>query len=115
MGGHENVSDGDDVSTPILIRRLAKALQRPARLIPFPTSLMHLAGKMLGKTNAVDRLVGSLTLDNSKLKRMRGQIFNVDNWHSSKGGKTRRRLGVAGLLPGCCRVGPDQLTNIVEE
>jgi hypothetical protein len=60
---------------------------------------------------------------------MRGQIFNVDNWHSSKGGKTRRRLGVAGvagllpgccrvvagLLPGCCRVGPDQLTNIVEE
>jgi hypothetical protein len=37
---------------------------------------------------------------------MRGQIFNVDNWHSSKGGKTRRRLGVAGvagLLPGRTR------------
>ncbi|MDA3902776.1 MAG: SDR family oxidoreductase [Desulfuromusa sp.] len=72
-GGHAFlVSDGDDVSTPVLIRRLAKALQRPARLIPFPTRLMRLAGKMLGKTNAVDRLVGSLTLDKSNLKHQLG-------------------------------------------
>ena len=63
------VSDGDDVSTPELIRRVATALKSSTRLIPFPVALMLLAGKLLGKMNAVDRLTGSLVVDNSKLRR----------------------------------------------
>ena len=61
------VSDGEDVSTPELIRKIAVALGCPARLFPFPLSLMHLAGKLSGKSAEVDRLVGSLCVDSSKI------------------------------------------------
>lgn len=63
------VSDGEDVSTPELIRRTASALGVPARLFPFPPSLMHLAGKLTGKSATVNRLTGSLTVDSSKIRR----------------------------------------------
>ena len=66
------VSDDEDVSTPELIRRVAAALGRPARLFPFPPSLMRFAGKFLGKSDAVDRLVSSLTIDRSKIRRELG-------------------------------------------
>ncbi len=66
------VSDGEDVSTPELIRRVAAALGRPARLFPFPPSLMRFAGKLFGKADAVERLVGSLTIDSSKIRRELG-------------------------------------------
>ncbi len=66
------VSDGEDVSTPELIQRMAAALGRPARLFPFPPSLMRFAGKLFGKSDAVERLVGSLTIDSSKIQRELG-------------------------------------------
>jgi len=47
--------DGEDVSTPELIRRLAAALGCPARLFPFPPGLLRLAGALTGRTAAVDR------------------------------------------------------------
>ena len=65
-------SDGEDVSTPELIRRVADALGRPARLFPVPPSLMRLAGKLFGKSEAVDRLLGSLVVDSSKIRRELG-------------------------------------------
>lgn len=63
------VSDREDVSTPELIRRVAAALGRPARLFSFPLSLMRFAGKLFGKTDAVERLISSLTSDSSKIQR----------------------------------------------
>jgi nucleoside-diphosphate-sugar epimerase len=66
------VSDGEDVSTPELIRRMATALGRPEKLFPFPTSMMRLAGKLTGKSDAVGRLLGSLTVDSSKIRRELG-------------------------------------------
>lgn len=66
------VSDGQDVSTPELIRRVAAALGRTARLFPFPPSLMRFAGKFFGKSDAVDRFVSPLTIDSSKLHRELG-------------------------------------------
>lgn len=57
------VSDGDDVSTPELIRLIAAALERPAFLLPVPVPWMKWAGKLLGKQSSVDRLVGSLAVD----------------------------------------------------
>ena len=62
------VSDGEDVSTPELIRRTAAALGVPARLFPVPRSLMQLAGIATGKRAAVNQLLGSLTVDSSKIK-----------------------------------------------
>lgn len=61
------VSDGEDVSTPELIRRTASALGVPARLLPFPVSLMRLAGKLTDKSAAVNRLAGSLTVDSANI------------------------------------------------
>ena len=66
------VSDGEDISTPELIRRVASTLGRPARLFPIPTDFMRFAGKMLGKSSAVERLVGSLQVDSSKIQRKLG-------------------------------------------
>jgi len=63
------VSDGDDVSTPELIRRVAAALGRRARLFPFPPALMHMAGNLLGKSAAIESLLGSLTIDSGKIRR----------------------------------------------
>jgi nucleoside-diphosphate-sugar epimerase len=61
------VGDGEDVSSPELVRRIATAFDRPPRLLPFPPSLMRLFGKLMGKSAAVDRLLGSLTVDSSKI------------------------------------------------
>lgn len=66
------VSDGEDVSTPELIRRVASALGRRARLFPFPPAVMGVAGRLLGKSAAVERLVGSLQVDSSKISRELG-------------------------------------------
>ena len=63
------ISDGEDVSTPELIRRIASVLGKPARLFSIPLFLMRLAGKLLGKSAATDRLFGSLTIDSAKIRR----------------------------------------------
>ena len=62
------VSDGEDISTPQLIGQVAFALGRPARLFPFPPTLMHIAGKPSGKIEAVERLLGSLTVNTAKIR-----------------------------------------------
>lgn len=67
-GGTFLVRDGEDISTPELIRRLAAAMGRPARLLPVPMALLRLAGAALGKRAAVDRLTGSLVVDDAPLR-----------------------------------------------
>lgn len=63
------VSDGEDVSTPDLIRLIASEMGKPARLLPVPPGLIRLAASMLGKRKETDRLLGSLTVDCGKLMR----------------------------------------------
>jgi UDP-glucose 4-epimerase len=63
------VSDGEDVSTPDLIRRLGQALQRKPLLLPVPPGFMRVAGLLTGKSQEVDRLLGSLTVDGRGLRR----------------------------------------------
>ncbi|WP_435037603.1 UDP-glucose 4-epimerase family protein [Pseudomonas neuropathica] len=60
------VSDGEDLSTTQLLRRLSRALGKPARLLPFPEGLLKLAAAMLGKQVIAQRLCGSLQVDISK-------------------------------------------------
>lgn len=64
------VSDDQDVSTSELLRRIAHALGKPARLLPVPTSLLRLAAKILGKPDVAQRLCGSLQVDISKTKTL---------------------------------------------
>jgi nucleoside-diphosphate-sugar epimerase len=63
------VSDGEDLSTPELIRRLAKALELPARLWPVPLSVLRWIGSVTGKQAMIDRLLGSLQVDSSKIRK----------------------------------------------
>jgi nucleoside-diphosphate-sugar epimerase len=74
------VSDGDDMSTPELVRRLAKALRVPARLLPLPVALLSLAGTLTGQRSAVDRLIGSFQIDASAMREALGWTppFAVD-------------------------------------
>ena len=62
------VSDGEDLSTPDLIRRLARAMAMNAKLVPVPISLLRLVGVVTGKTEALDRLLGSLQVDSARLR-----------------------------------------------
>ncbi len=56
-------SDREDLSTPEMIRRLAGALGRPARLIAVPPDLLRFGAGVAGRRAALDRLAGSLTVD----------------------------------------------------
>lgn len=58
-----NVSDAEDVSTPDLIRRIAAALGRPARLIPVPVALLAAAARLAGRSADFERLAGDLAVD----------------------------------------------------
>lgn len=66
------VSDGEDVSTPELVRRIATALCRSSQLMPVSPALMRLAGRLTGKTAVVDRLLGSLVVDSGKIRQELG-------------------------------------------
>ncbi len=59
------VSDGQDLSTPKLLRMIANAMGHSVRLFPVPVPLLRAAGRALGRLNEVDRLVGSLQVDSS--------------------------------------------------
>lgn len=64
------VSDGDDLSTSELLRRMAAALGRPARLLPVPGALLTAAASLLGKGKVARRLCGSLCVDSAKARRV---------------------------------------------
>jgi UDP-glucose 4-epimerase len=66
------VSDGEDLSTPMLLRRAATALGRRAHLLPVPPGLLHNFARLLGKADAVQRLCGSLSIDIGATRRLLG-------------------------------------------
>jgi nucleoside-diphosphate-sugar epimerase len=59
--------DRETVSTPELIRRLAIALDRPARLLPVPVAWLRLGGRLSGRSAMVQRLTASLEVDGSRI------------------------------------------------
>jgi len=63
------VSDGEDVSTPDLLRHLGFAMGRPARLFSFPPKFLIWAVASLGKAEQLKRLTGSLQVDSGKIRR----------------------------------------------
>jgi UDP-glucose 4-epimerase len=66
------LDDGKPVSTPELIRAVARALGRPARLLAVPVWMLEAAGMLLGKRAAVARLTGSLFVDGSAIRSRLG-------------------------------------------
>jgi len=64
------ISDGDDVSTSDLLRRVAKAFDKKSWLVPVPVWLMAIAAKLIGKGDMASRLFSSLQIDNSKARNL---------------------------------------------
>ena len=65
-------ADDEVVSTAELIRGIAGALGRPARLFPDPTALLRIGARLIGKQAAMARLTGSLALDTSRIRSRLG-------------------------------------------
>ena len=63
------ISDGEDLSTPDLIKLIASSMGKKARLFPFPVFLLKFLGFIFGKRKEINRLAGSLIIDNSYTKR----------------------------------------------
>jgi UDP-glucose 4-epimerase len=63
------VSDGETVSTPELVSRIARALERPAWLVPAPPALLRVAGMIAGRRDEIRRLTGNLAVDASKARQ----------------------------------------------
>ena len=87
------VSDGEDVSTPELIRLIASAMNKKAKLFPFPQSLLKIMGTLIGKKEELDRLLRSLCIDGSKIRKvlnwnppfsMRDGINETVKWYKSR-------------------------------
>ncbi|MBT0962328.1 SDR family oxidoreductase [Denitromonas sp. IR12] len=64
--------DGEDLSTSELLRRVARALGRPARLLPVPAAWMSAAARLVGRQALATRLCGSLQVDTSKARTVLG-------------------------------------------
>ena len=62
------VRDGEDLSTPELVRRLGVAMGSRVCLWPCPTSFLYWMGQVAGKQGMIDRLVGSLQVNSSKIQ-----------------------------------------------
>ena len=66
------VSDGEDLSTTELLRRMGAALGRPAHLLPVPAAWLDGAARLLGRGAVAQRLCGSLQVDIEKTRRLLG-------------------------------------------
>jgi nucleoside-diphosphate-sugar epimerase len=74
VGNTYVVSDGEDISTPELLRQLAYGLGMLPRIIVCPVWLLKLAGRLTGKSAEISRLTQSLQIDSRKIQRDL-------NWH----------------------------------
>ena len=93
-GGTWMSSDGTDLSTPDLVRRIACLMRRRARLIAVPVPLLRVVGTLSGRTSDMSRLCGSLTVDIAETRSRLGWVppLSLDEglkrtvlWYLSKG------------------------------
>ena len=64
------VSDGEDLSTAQLLKRMGSAMGHPARLFYLPPALLQLGATVLNKPGIYQRLCGSLQLDITKTRQL---------------------------------------------
>jgi UDP-glucose 4-epimerase len=66
------VSDGEDLSTPDLIRKLSKCMNKSPRLFSVPGSIILFIGSLVGKSYEVKKLIKSFRVDNSYIREILG-------------------------------------------
>ncbi len=76
-----HVADGDDPTVAGLAQALGRHLQQPARLIPMPAGLLRVAGRLTGRSAQIERLVGDLRVDISRIRTVLGwqPPYSVDD------------------------------------
>jgi len=62
------VSDGEAVSTPAFMSEIGQAMGKSPFLMPIPVPVLKLSGKFSGQAETVQRLLGSLELDSTKIR-----------------------------------------------
>lgn len=72
------VSDGEDVSTTELLRKMCRVLGRSARLLPIPAWILVMAAAMVGQRAMAQRLCGSLQVDIGKTRELLGWKPTID-------------------------------------
>jgi nucleoside-diphosphate-sugar epimerase len=65
-------SDGEDLSTADLLRRLGAAMGRPARLLNIPVPVLKCGAALLGRRDLASRLLGNLQVDISETRDILG-------------------------------------------
>ena len=68
------VSDNKDLSTPDLIKNIALAMNRTARLFPVPIPLLKFISFLIRRRGDMERLLGNLQLDTSHTRK-------ILSWH----------------------------------
>jgi nucleoside-diphosphate-sugar epimerase len=64
------VSDGEDLSTADLLRRMGEAQGTPARLFYMPLVALKMGATLIGKQSVYQRLCGSLQVDITKTREL---------------------------------------------
>jgi nucleoside-diphosphate-sugar epimerase len=68
------VSDGKDVSTAMLVGKIAHALKRKSRAFYFPPDILRAVAAVVGRAEQVDRLFGSLRVSDEKIRSELGWV-----------------------------------------
>lgn len=66
------VADDTPLSTPALIRHIGTALDRPARLLPVPASVLRILAGLGGRGDQIDKLIGNFSVDTQLIRRKLG-------------------------------------------
>ncbi len=66
------VSDGQDVSTPDLIKIISSAIGKRAALFYLSPVFLKALAKIIGKSGEIERLLGSLFIDTGKIRNLLG-------------------------------------------
>lgn len=76
------VADDEPLATSELVRELARAMDKPARLLPFPLPILRGFARLIGRTSEIERLTGSLVVSTNKIRR---QVGWSPPWSVSEG------------------------------
>ena len=101
------VSDGVDLSTPELVRRIAEAMARRPRLLPVPVALLRVLGRFTGLQNQIAQLCNSLAVDATPAREQLGwsppvalsaALDSTVGWYLAQrnGGSAGRRRSLSG-------------------
>ena len=86
------VADEGAISLPEIVTELRKGMGMPARLLPFPPSVFHAIGGLMGQQRRVRGLLGDLLVDATRF-RQTFDFYDVPDVHESvrESGRLYRR------------------------